>query len=221
MAAEAVQQIRAGLQRRKEIETAVGAAGALAAAVPQVDHEAGAGVFFTEPGGHNAHHALVPRLAGEDLGAALLCPEIPDLLHGIGADGLLHSLALPVQVAQGPGQLLRPGGIVRFQQVCRQVCGAHAAGCVDPGREDETDLDGGDGAAQETGLLQQGVDAHKVRMGQGLQSAGDDGAVLPLHAHDIGNGADGGQRAVPGEQGILPAFSAQGQHQLQRHADAR
>ena len=43
----------------------------------------------------------------------------------------------------------------------------------------------------------------------------------PVHPHDVGHGADGGQSAVPGEQGVLPAPSAQGQHQLQRHAARR
>ena len=65
------------------------------------------------------------------------------------------------------------------------------------------------------------MDAHEVRVGQGLQPAEGDGAVLPLHPHHVGDGANGRQGAVPGEQGILPALASQGQHQLQRHTHSR
>ena len=82
-------------------------------------------------------------------------------------------------------------------------------------------MDRGDGLAQKPRLLQQGVDAHEVRVGQGLQPAEGDGAVLPLHPHHVGDGANGRQGAVPGEQGILPALASQGQHQLQRHTHSR
>ena len=64
-----------------------------------MDHEAGGSVFFAEAGGHDAHYALVPVLTGEDQGVALLRPQLFDLGHGIGTDGLLHRLPLPVQVA--------------------------------------------------------------------------------------------------------------------------
>ena len=64
------------------------------------------------------------------------------------------------------------------------------------------------------------MDAHKIRVVQGGKAAGDNGAVFALHPHDVGNGADGGQSAVPGEQGVFPVRSAQSQHQLQRHAHA-
>ena len=97
--AEAVQQVRAGFQRGKQVEPAVGAAGALAGAVLQMDHEAGGGVFFTETGGYDAHHALMPFLTGKHQRVPLLRPQPLDLGDGIGADGLLHCLPLPVQVA--------------------------------------------------------------------------------------------------------------------------
>ncbi len=191
VAAEAVQEVGAGFQRRKEVEAVVGPARALAGAVLEVDHEAGTGVFLAQAGGDDAHHALVPVLTGEDQGAALLVGEAADLFHGVGADGLLHRLTLPVQLAQLLGKLLRPGGVGGLQQVRGQVRRAHASGGVDPGREHEADLDGGDGLSQKPRFFQKGMHAHKIRMGQSLQSAGDDGAVLPLHAHDIGDGTDG------------------------------
>ena len=183
-----------------------------------MDHEAGGGIFLTEAGGHDAHHALMPVLAGEDQGVALLRPQLFNLGHGIGADGLFHRLPFPVQVAQLPGQVLRFSGIGLLQEVGGQVGSPHATGGVDPGGEDEADLDGGDGLAQQARFLQKGVDAHKVRVGQGGQAAGDDGAVFSLHPHNVGHGADGGQGAVPGEEGVFPVRPAQGQHQLQRHA---
>ena len=162
----------------------------------------------------------MPVLAGQDQGAALLRAQGVDLVNGVGTDGLFHRLTFPVEVAQLPGQFLRPGGIIRFQQVGGQIRGPHAPGGVDAGGEDKADLNGGDGLAGKPGLFEQGVNAHEVCVGQSLQPAVDDGAVFPLHPHDIGNGADGGQGAVPGEQGVLPALSSQGQHQLQCHAHA-
>ena len=179
MAAEALQQIGAGLQRRKQIEAPVGPAGALAHPVLHMDHEAGAGVLLAEAGGYNAHHPLMPAFAGEDQRAAVLRREPGDFLGGVSADGLLHLLALPVQIAELSGQGLRQGGIAGLQQVRSQVRFPHTAGGVDPGRKDKADLDGGDGLAQEADLLQQGVDPHEIRVGQGLQPAGDDGAVFP------------------------------------------
>ncbi len=143
-----------------------------------------------------------------------------DLLDGLGADGLLHRLPLPVQGAQLPGQGLGPGRVRLLQQIRRQVRRPHAPGGVDPGSQDEADLDGGDGLALQPRLPQQGVDAHEVRVGQGLQPPANDDPVLPLHAHDVGHGADGGQGGVPGEEGVLLVHAPQGQHQLQRHAHA-
>ena len=98
---------------------------------------------------------------------------------GVGADGLFHRLPLPVEIAKPPGQLLRPGGVAGLQQIRRHVRRAHAARGVDPGREHKADLDGGDGLAQKSRLFQKGVNPHEIRVGQGLQSAGNDGAVLP------------------------------------------
>ena len=61
----------------------------------------------------------------------------------------------------------------------------------------------------------------KVRPVQRGKTAGHDGAVLAGHLHHIRHRADGCQRAVAGEQRLLPIRPAQGQHQLQRHAAAR
>ena len=82
--AEAVQQVRAGFQSGKQVEPAVGAAGALAGAVLQMDHEAGGGVFFAEAGGYDAHHALMPFLTGKHQRVPLLRPQPLDLGDGVG-----------------------------------------------------------------------------------------------------------------------------------------
>ena len=189
----------------KRLKPAVGAAGALAGAVLQMDHEAGAGVFFAEAGGYDAHHALMPFLAGEHQRVALLRPAA-------ARSGRWRRRRWP---APPPGRsrfrshscLASSSALARIgllQKVRGQIRSPHAPGGVDPGGENEADLDGGDGLAQQPCLFQKGVDAHKIRVVQGLKAAGDDGAVFALHPHDVGNGADGGQSAVPGEQGVLP-----------------
>ena len=220
MASEALQQVGAELQGGEEVEPAVAAAGAFPAPVLQMDHKAGAGVLLTEAGGHDAHHTLMPVLAGQDQGAALALGQGLDFLDGFGTDALLDRLAFPVQLTQLAGQLLGPGGVVGHQQLGSQVGGPHAPCGVDPRGQDKPDLDGGDGLSRQARLLQKGVNAHKIRVGQRLQPPVDDGAVLPLHAHHIGHSADGGQGGVAGKEGVLPVFPAQGQHQLQRHAHA-
>ena len=220
MAAEAQQQVGAGLQRGEQIEPAPAAAGALAGTAGQVDHKAGTGVFFRKAGGHDAHHPLVPGVGGQHQGAALLGRGLLDLFHGLGVDLLLHGLALPVQGAQLPGQVLRPVGIGTQQQVRRHVRRAHAPGGVDAGGQDEADLHGGDGFVGQARLMQQGVEADEVRPADGRQAPGHDGAVFAGHLHDVRYCADGGQGAVAGQQGLLPALAPQGQHQLQRHAAA-
>ena len=60
-----------------------------------MNHEAWAGVLLAEAGGHNPHHAWC-QSSLEGPGAAVLGPEALDLLGGVGADGLLYRLPLPV-----------------------------------------------------------------------------------------------------------------------------
>ena len=96
MAAETQQQFLALFQGGEQVEAAEAAAGTFAHLPAQMDHKTGAGILLAQAGGHDAHHALVPVLAGEDQGAAVLGPEALDLLGGVGADGLLYRLPLPV-----------------------------------------------------------------------------------------------------------------------------
>ena len=221
VAAELLQQVRAALQRREQVEAPPGPAGALAHAALQVDHEAGTGILLAEAGGNDAHHPLVPVLAGQHQGAALAGRETADLVNGVGADILLHALALPVELAELPGKLLSPLRVGALQKLRRQVRLPHAPGGVDPGGEGKAHLDGGERLIRKPRLPQQRVEPGEIRVGQGLQPAGNDGPVLPLHQHHIRDGADGGQGAVPGEKGVLPALASQGQNQLQSDAHAR
>lgn len=67
---------------------------------------------------------------------------------------------------------------------------------------------------------QQRVQPRKVAAVDALKPALHDGAVLALHAHDVGDRADGGKRAVARKQRILAPL-AKGQNELERDAHAR
>ena len=92
--AEADEQVTARLERGKEVEAAVAAAGALAHAAGEVDHEAGTGEFFGKARGDDADHALMPFLAREHERVALGGGEGVHLLDGAAEDILLDALAL-------------------------------------------------------------------------------------------------------------------------------
>ena len=219
-AASSQQQVLAALQRSKQVEAAPAAAGALAGGAVQVDHKAGAGILLGKAAGHDAHHALMPAAALQHQRAAVAVGQVGDHLLRLGVDGLLHVLALAVQSAQLTGHALRLRRIGTQQQLRRLVGGAHAARRVDAGRQHEADLHGGDLPAGQAGLLQKGVEPDKIGVVDGGKAPGHDGTVLAGHLHHVGHGADGGQRAVAGKQGLLPVRPAQSQHQLQRHTAA-
>ena len=101
--AEADEQVAARLERGKEVEAAIAAAGALAHAAGEVDHEAGTGEFFGKTRGDDADHALMPFLAREHERVALGGGEGVHLLDGAAEDILLDALALAVEVAQLAG----------------------------------------------------------------------------------------------------------------------
>ena len=220
MTAEAIQQVGTALQRGEQVEAAVGTAGTLAHALVDMDHKAGAGELFTESGCNNAHHALMPFFTGQHQCAAVLVPQRLNLPHSIGTDSLLHILTLAIQLTQRPGQLFRLRRVGGHQQVCRQIHLAHTAGSIDPGRQYKADLNGCDGFSQQPHFFQKCVDTHKIRVVQRFQTAIDNGAVLSLHQHHIGNGSDGSQCTVAGKERILSALAAQCQNQFQSHAHA-
>ena len=218
--AEADEQVAARLERGEEVEAAVAAAGALAHAAGEVDHEAGTGEFFGKTRGDDADHALMPFLAREHERVALGGGEGVHLLDGAAEDILLDALALAVEVAQLAGEPLGLGGVLREQELGGQLRAAHASGGVDAGGEDEADLHGGDRTSGQAGLAQQRVKAREVAAVDALKAALDDGAVFALHAHDVGNGADGGKGAVAGEERAFALGAAEGEDQLERDADA-
>ena len=105
VAAKALQQVAALLQRGEQREPAAAAAGAFPSVAFQADHKRGHPVPFRQPGGHDAYHALMPVLPGQNDGAA---PQGGTLIQQGGAltkDVLLHQLPFPVQLAQLLGQL--------------------------------------------------------------------------------------------------------------------
>ena len=216
--AEPDKQIGAGLQRGKEIEAPVAAARALAHAAGEVDHEARTGEFFAQARGHDAHHALVPVLAGEHERIALARRQQLHLFDRAGEDLLLHALPLAVEVAQRARHLLGLRRIVGQQQLRSQLRLLHASGGIDARRQHEADLRGGDGLSGQTRLAQQRVQPDEVAAVNALEAAAHDRAVFPLHAHHVRHRADRGERAVARKDGLLALV--EGEHQLERHAHA-
>ena len=156
MAAVALQQVRALLQGRKEVKAAVGPAGALALAVLlETDHKHGAGKLLGQPGGHDAHHALVPGVVGQD--QTVVGPAPGQAGETIVENIQLHPLPLSVELTQLVGQILGPLGVVRQDEVGGHGRPAHASGGVDAGGETISHGGGVDGPAQGPGLHHEGV----------------------------------------------------------------
>ena len=97
----------------------------------QADHERRAGVLLRQPGGHDAHHPLVPVGPGQHQGVPLRLGQGLGCGLALGVDLRLNGLPLPVEVAQGAGQLLSPGRIVREEQLPSQGgCLLYTSRCV-------------------------------------------------------------------------------------------
>ena len=125
-----------------------------------------------------ARGELVPAEADEQVAARL--ERGKEVEAAIAAAGAL---------AHAAGEPLGLGGVLREQELGGQLRAAHAPGGVDAGSEDKADLHGGDRTSGQAGLAQQRVKAREVAAVDALKTALDDGAVLALHAHDVGNGA--------------------------------
>ena len=204
MSAEAHKKVGARFERIEEVKAAVAAARALTRPAGEVDHKARAGEFFGKSRRHNAHDALMPVLAGQHERTALARGKVLHLLDGAAENVLLHALALAVELAQlARASFFCADGIVGEQQFRGQLGAAHAARGVDARGEHKADLDRRDGARREPRLAQQRVQPRKVAAVDALKPALHDGAVLALHAHDVGDRADGGKRAVARKQRIL------------------
>ena len=220
VSAEAHKKVGARFERIEEVKAAVAAARALTRPAGEVDHKARAGEFFGKSRRHNAHDALMPVLAGQHERTALALGKVLHLLDGAAENVLLHALALAVELAQLARELFRADGIVGEQQFRGQLGAAHAARGVDARGEHKADLNRRDGARREPRLAQQRVQPRKVAAVDALKPALHDGAVLALHAHDVGDRADGGKRAVARKQRILAPL-AKGQNELERDAHTR
>ena len=171
MAAEAQQQVGAGLQRGEQVEPAPAAAGALARAAGQVDHKAGTGVFLRQAGGHDAHHPLVPACRRPVPGRCAPGAGSPRSVPRPGSRSPAPRPGAPGSGRTAPGPGAPPGrGLGAQQQIRRHVRRAHAPGGVDAGGQDEADLHGGDGFVGQARLLQQGVEADEVRPADGRQA---------------------------------------------------
>ena len=99
----------------------------------------------------------MPLVAGEHQGASLPKAQRLDLLHRLVEDLLLHHLPLPVQSAQLAGQLLRLGAVAGEEEVRGQLRLPHPPGGIEPGGEDEADLNGGDLLVIEPCLPEKGL----------------------------------------------------------------
>ena len=143
------------------------------------------------------------------------------MLDRAGKNILFDRLTLTVELAQLVGKPLRLGGVAGEQKLGGKLGAAHASGGVDARRENEADLNGGDRLSGKTGFAQQRVQTDKIAVVESVQPALHDGAIFSLHAHDVGNGADGGKRAVAREESVLTIVAAEGENELERDANAR
>ena len=216
MAAVALQQVGAPLQGAKEVEPAVGPAGALPLAVVlEADHKHRAGVLLGQAGGHDAHHPLVPGLVRQHQ-AVILLPA-GQQGQALVENLQLHRLTLAVELTQLVGQQLGLAVVLGEDELRRGHRPAHPAGGVDPGGETVAHGGGGDGPVQGTRLHHEGVQPTAAGFFQVVQAHPDNGAVLPQKLHHVGHGAHGGQVGVLLEEGAVPLFPPQGHHQFQGH----
>ena len=202
MAAKALQQGGAALQQLEQVHAPPGPAGAFPHALVQADHKGGAGELLGQAGGHDAHHPLVPLLVGQDdgPGLGLLRQALDALLKDVPLDGL----ALPVQVAQGLGQRLRPVRVLGEQQLQGHLRPAQPPGGVDPGGQGIAHGDRGHGPLRKARAFDQLGKAQPPGRVQVVQSLADDGPVLSRHGHHVGHRAHGGQVPILPEHG--PGF---------------
>ena len=218
VAAVALQEVAALLQGAEEVDPPVGPAGALALSVGlEADHEHRAGELLGQPGGHDAHHPLVPGLVRQH--QAVVLPVRVQPAQALVEDIQLHRLAGAVEVAELLGQQLRLGGVLGEDEVRGGLGLAHAPRGVDPGGEAVAHGGGVDVPVQSPRLGHEGVEPPAVGLFQVAQAHPDDGAVLPQQGHHVGHGAHGGQVGVLPEELVRPV-PAQGHHQLQGHPHA-
>ena len=156
VAAEALQQVAAGEQRRVEIEAGDAPARALADVAVEGDEERRPAVALHHARGDDADHAGMPAVAREhEAGVALQVGDLLDLLERLVEDPLVQRLPLDVEPLQPPRQR---GGLVRIvgEQEPEPVGRvADPARGVEPGPEDEAEVAGAELLAGEPAGLDQ------------------------------------------------------------------
>ena len=214
--AVAFQQMGKTGQAGEQVEAAIAAGAGLAVLAVQADQEGGAAVFFRDAAGHDAHHTLVPAFVCQHDGLRLLAGR----QH---ADGLLenfrfHGLALPVQFAQGLGQLGRFPVILRQKQADGQLDLADATGGVDPGGQNKADGGSGHRGRVAVAFGHQCHDAGPMAIAQGIQTLGHKHPVFAHQGHHVGHGAQADHVRIVPQYRFLAA--AKGSGQLEGHTHA-
>ena len=189
VAAEPLEMVGARVERRVQVECGDRPAGALPAVARAGDQHDRPVEPLHEPGGDDADHALVPVFVPEHVAAAAplgLRPRL-DARDGVALHPVLDRLPLAVQALELPGQ--PPGllGVLREQQVERDVRTVQPSGGVDPRREPEGDRRGIDGGRIHARGLHEGAQARTAGAGELTKARCGESAVLVLQRHDVGD----------------------------------
>ncbi len=179
-----------------------------------------------ELAGDDADHAAMPAVARHDQHGP--CADLGVALHdlaGLGDDGgflLLPAHVLCVELLGQSPCLIGQRIVGGQQETGRDVGGRHAAGRVDPRRQDEADVVAADALARQARHFQQRAQADLVRaLREQVEPELGDDAVLPHQRYDVGQRAKGGDLHEGRQPGRLAGSAAERLHQLQRDADAR
>ena len=220
VAAVALEQIAAGLQRRVEVEARDAPAGALAHVAVERDQERGPAVALDHARRHDPDDARMPAVAGEhQAGVALGIARLLHLGERLLEDPMVERLPLDVEALEPPGEGDRLRRIVREQQA--QTVGGvpDAPDGVEPGPEHVAHVAGPKLAAGESRGLHQRPEAGPPALGQQPEPVPHQDAILTEQGHHV---RDRGQRHQV-EQVIRqvrrqPQRRDQRLHQLERDA---
>ena len=216
MPAEAVQQRAAGIERVIEVKAAVAAAGALAVAVRQRDHDRWDTKRLGQTGGGNADNALVPALARQYDGRGGGRPG--QRLHGLLPYFLLQALALAVHLAKLCGEPTRLGGAFLHHKLGGALHPPKPPCGVDTRRERKADGHGGQTVTVNARLVHEGRKSRPWVVAQLFQSDLQNAAILARQRHNVRHRADGNQIGVAGEHTLVAPVH--GADELIGHADA-
>ena len=198
VAAPPPEQPRAGGEPAVQVEGRDGAAGALPLPLAAGDQDDGTVEALDEPGGHDADHALVPVLPGDDVrGAAafLLGPRV-DLGDRLADDPALDGLPFAVQLLE---RVCEPAGVVavvREQQLERGAWVAEPAGRVDARAEPEADGARVDGGRVDPGGAHERLEAGPLRPCERAEAGCDERSVLVQERDDVGDRGEGDEVEV-------------------------